>query len=336
MDFMVNIDIRKPARPITYRDKILLIGSCFTEHIGNTLEELKFSILQNPNGILFDPVSVCNSLISYTENKQYKEEDLFELNEVWHSWQHHSRFSQTGQQGGLRRINESQEKAHHFLKETDWVIITLGSAFSYRLTSSALSSLSPGPWKEGAGVANCHRAPAQWFDKHLLAIDEIITHLDECYHRLMQFNHGLRILFTVSPVRHIRDGVVENNRSKARLIEAVHHLVNKFDRLHYFPAYELVIDVLRDYRFYDVDLVHPNYMATEFVLQKFAESCIDNEARQLMQEIRKIVIARKHKAFQPDTQVHRQFLAAHFDKTQVLQAKYPFLDFSEELAYFRQ
>jgi hypothetical protein len=146
----------------------------------------------------------------------------------------------------------------------------------------------------------------------------------------------LNIIFTVSPVRHIRDGVIDNNRSKARLIEAVHSIVNKFDRLYYFPAYELVIDVLRDYRFYDIDMVHPNYMATEFVLEKFAETCIDDESQQLMQEIKKITIARKHRAFQPETKSHQQFLITHFEKTKMLQEKYPFLYLKEELFYFSQ
>jgi hypothetical protein len=330
MDFMVNIDIKKLVSPISYRDKILLAGSCFTEHIGNTLQELKLPVLQNPNGILFDPASVCNSLVSYVENKKYPEDDLFQLNEVWHSWQHHSRFSNTNKKEAVRIINESQQKAHDFLKEATWIIITLGSSFSYRLTTQATN-----PGIEGTGVANCHRAPAQWFDKHLLGIDEIISLLDTCYHRLLQFNPDLNILFTVSPVRHIRDGVVQNNRSKARLIEAVHHMVNKFDRLHYFPAYELVIDVLRDYRFYDTDLVHPNYMATEYVLNQFAISCIDEESQLLMQEIKKIIIARKHKAFQPDTKAHRQFLDSHLEKVKALKNKYPFLDLNEEMRYFR-
>jgi hypothetical protein len=140
----------------------------------------------------------------------------------------------------------------------------------------------------------------------------------------------------VSPVRHIRDGVIENNRSKARLLESVHHLVNKFDQLYYFPAYELVIDVLRDYRFYDVDLVHPNYMATEFVLEKFTETCIDEESQELIREVKDIVIARKHKAFQPATNAHRQFLKTYFEKAKTLQKKYPFIDLEEEVLYFSQ
>lgn len=333
MDFMLNIDLPKASRQINYKDKILLTGSCFTEHIGNSLAELKFSTLQNPNGILFDPQSVCRSLLSYIENRQYNEKDFFQLNDVWHSWQYHSRFSNTNLPDAVRLVNESQQKAHVFLKEADWIIMTLGSSFTYQLSETA-----PPPQEGVRGksvtVANCHRAPAQWFNKYLLAIDEIVSMLDHCIRQLLHFNSKLRIIFTVSPVRHIRDGVVDNNRSKARLIESVHQLINKSDRLHYFPAYELVVDVLRDYRFYDIDLVHPNYMATEFVLEKFTESCIDEDTQQLLPEVKKIVTARKHKAFQPAAKAHRQFLEIHFKKTKELQGKYPFLNLQEEMNYF--
>ena len=332
MQFQLPINIKSPEIRINYRDKILLTGSCFTEHIGNSLRELKFSTLQNPNGILFDPRSVCNSLISYIENKQYKKEDLFYLNEIWNSWEHHSRFSNINADDTLKIINESQQQAHNFLKDTDWLIITLGSSFSYRLTSEA----TLGGLQNNNGVANCHRAPSQWFNKHLLSIDETISLLDTSYHRLKQFNPRLKIIFTISPVRHIRDGVIENNRSKARLIEAVHHMVNKFPGLYYFPAYELVIDVLRDYRFYDVDMVHPNYPATEFVMEKFNESFIDEQSQQLMEEIKKIVIARKHKAFQPETNAHKTFLKAHLEKAKELQLKFPFIDLKEEIEYFNK
>jgi hypothetical protein len=336
MDFMINIDLKKPSKQINYKDKILLVGSCFTEHIGNSLEELKFSVLQNPNGILFDPFSVGQSLVSYIQNNQYNENDFFQLSEVWHSWKHHSRFSNTNLEEAVRIINESQKRAHQFLREADWIIITLGSSFSYQLTKLAKAvKVSPfGGDLEEAGVANCHRAPAQWFHKHLMTINEIISNLDSAFEELFQFNSNLNIIFTVSPVRHIRDGVVDNNRSKARLLEAVHHLVNKYEKVNYFPAYELVIDVLRDYRFYDTDLVHPNYMATEFVLEKFAETFIDEPTQKLMQEVKSIMIARKHKAFQPDTAAHKQFLKAFFEKTKVLKEKYPFLNLNEEMKYF--
>jgi hypothetical protein len=143
----------------------------------------------------------------------------------------------------------------------------------------------------------------------MLGIDETVSALDYCIHRLFKYNPKLQIIFTVSPVRHLRDGVVENNRSKARLIEAVHHMVNKFDRLHYFPAYELVIDVLRDYRFYDADLAHPNYMATEFVLEKFTETCIDEKALPLMKELKALAIARKHRPMHAASEAHRRFMS---------------------------
>lgn len=331
---MINIDLKKPSQQISYEDKILLIGSCFTEHIGNSLEELKFAVLQNPNGILFDPHSVSQSLASYVQNKQYNEKDFFYLNEVWHSWHHHSRYSNTNLQEAVLNINQSQEKAHEFLKQAKWLIITLGSAFSYKLAEQAVKTTEFS--QNGLGIANCHRAPAQWFNKYLMTIDEIIFELDQCLQKVFQFNSTLNIIFTVSPVRHIRDGIVDNNRSKARLIEAVHHLISKSDKLFYFPAYELVIDVLRDYRFYDVDLVHPNYMATEFVLQKFAESFITESTQKLMQEVKNIVIARKHKAFQPETIAHKQFLKTHFEKANALQSKYPFLNLKEELSYFAE
>jgi hypothetical protein len=319
-------------KPIHYTDKILLTGSCFTEHIGNALAETKFSVFQNPNGILFDPASVCRSLLSYIENKTYHQEDLFKLNDVWHSWDHHSRFSNVDPKEAVEKINASQKAANAFLKKANWLIITLGSSYSYRLAGA------PGPSGRNGdtGVANCHRAPAQWFNKYLLEIHETVTLLEDCYNALMRFNPGLNVILTVSPVRHLRDGVVDNNRSKARLIEAVHHMTAAFGNVFYFPAYELVVDVLRDYRFYDIDLAHPNYMATEFVLEKFSQTCIDDFSRQLMQDVKKIVIARKHRALQPETNAHRDFLKSFYEKTKSLHDEYPFLRLEDELSYFSQ
>ena len=323
MDLMLPISIPKAPRLINHRQKILSIGSCFTEHIGNALKDLKFEVLQNPNGILFDPASVCNSLISYVRNEAVQEEGLFPLNELWHSWQHHSRFSGTNKQEVLEQVNRSTAGAHQFLKEAAWLVITLGSSFSYRLVQQQL-----------APVANCHRAPAQWFQKHMMTVDESIAALDNAIHQLFRLNPALSVIFTISPVRHIRDGVIENNRSKARLIEAVHHLVNKFDGLYYFPAYELVIDVLRDYRFYDIDMVHPNYTATGFVLEQFLQAHTSDETRALCEEIKKIMIARRHKASHPSTGAHKRFLATHFEKTKSLQKQHPYLNLDEEIKYF--
>lgn len=284
--------------------------------------EMKFDALQNPNGILFDPLSVAHSLISYLEPDYYAAHDLFLHDELWQSWKHHGRFADTIQENVLGSINKSQESAHIFLKTTDWLVITLGSAFVYILK------------EQNKYVANCHRAPANWFTKKLLPIEEMLAALDETLHRLLAFNPKLQIVFTVSPVRHIRDGVIENNRSKARLIEVAHQLVNKFNRTYYFPAYELVIDVLRDYRFYDKDLVHPNYAATKYVLENFMEYYVEPESRILAEEIRKLQVSCKHKALHPQTHAHRRFLKEQYEKTLELAGKHPFLDFKQELLHF--
>ena len=338
---MLDIQLPKAAKTITHQHKILSIGSCFTEHIAGALKELKFDVLQNPNGILFDPASVCSSLLSYVNNKQYSNEDLFQLNELWQSWQHHSRFSGISNKEVLSNINRSQNQAHLFLKDADWLIITLGTSFSYRLIRSnqpgneqLSNAIEKSP--ELIPVANCHRAPAQWFQKHLMTVSEIIGALDNTIHQLFLFNKKLNIIFTISPVRHIRDGVVDNNRSKARLIEAVHHLVNKFDRLFYFPAYELVIDILRDYRFYSEDMVHPNYLATDFVLEKFLSSYTSEETKSLIEEVKKVLIARRHKPSHPSTEAHKKFLQINIEKLKKLQQQYPLISFEEEIDFFQR
>jgi hypothetical protein len=271
---------------------------------------------------MFDPASVATNLQAYINNKQYKKEDLFYLNELWQSWNHHSIFSGMDAVEVLLNINRSQQQAHEFLREADWLIITLGSSFSYRLSES------------GIAVANCHRAPAQYFGKHLLDIDETVLALTSCLDSLSAFNKKVNVIFTISPVRHIRDGVVENNRSKARLIEAVHLLVASSDRYHYFPAYEIVIDVLRDYRFFDIDMVHPNYQATEFVFNKFLEAFIAEDCQKVMEEVKRIVTAYRHKPFQPGTEAHQNFLKTFCEKAQKLQMQYPNLDLTREIQYF--
>lgn len=327
MEWMLKWDAPPNAVQIDHREKILLTGSCFTEHIGNSLSDMKFSILQNPNGILFDTLSVCRSLCSYVENRQLSINELFPLNEAWHSWEHHSAFSHPEAEASVRKINHSVQEAHEFLASAKWLVITLGSSFSYQLTASS-------PFAHGRAVANCHKAPAQWFTKYLIPIEEQLAVLEETIRLLRHYNPGLHIIFTVSPVRHIRDGVVENNRSKARLLETVHTLVQQLEGVYYFPAYELVIDVLRDYRFYDIDLVHPNYPATQFVLEHFIKSFVNAETKKIIEALRPIIIAMKHKAFHPESVAHKKFLLSHLEKTQQLQQQYPHLNLSRELAYF--
>jgi len=337
MKLMLDIAIDNIEPSIAYGDKILLIGSCFTRHIGDSLKKLKFDVLQNPNGILFGPESIGNSLMSYVQNYQYQTEDLFPLDELWHSWRHHSDYSQPQLKDSLQMMNASQSRAHTFLKEADWLIVTFGSAYTYELTEWGRknSADSPAFLKSISGfVANCHRAPANWFTKLLLPTAQIIAIWEESIAALQAINPKLKIIFSISPVRHIRDGVVGNNRSKARLIDAVHHLCEKNAQAHYFPAYELLIDVWRDYRFYDSDLVHPNYLATEMVLEKFAEAAFAPHTQQIVKEMKELATAVNHKALHPTSLAHLAFRKKYAEKIRVLQAKYPEINFEKEMAFF--
>jgi hypothetical protein len=322
MQLQLKLDIQPLDQPITYKDKLLLTGSCFTEHISDRLAQRKFRTLANPNGILFNPLSVANTLNAYAEGRQYDESELFYLNELWNSWDHHTRFSDIDKGKALEFINSSQREASGWIREADWVIITLGSAFQYYLKEN------------GRPVANNHRAPAQWFERRLLSIDSIVEVLSKALENILSVNSGAKFLFTVSPVRHIKDGVVENNRSKGRLIEAVHKLCEQVEQAHYFPSYELVIDILRDYRFYDIDFVHPNYLATQYVWEQFAIACIAPGERKIMAEVKELAIARGHRSRFPETEAHKKFLESYKEKAISLMKQYPFLDLNEEVAYF--
>ena len=328
MKFRFEFDIKKLPEPITHQHKLLLMGSCFTENIGEKLDKYKFATLQNPNGILFNPVSVAEALTDYIEAKEFTNEDLFHYNEAWHSWKHHSRFSGITAKEALEKINASAKTAHRFLKETGYIFITLGSSWIYTLTEKALNA------KPGAVAANNHKAPSGWFYRRLMTNEEVLKVLDNIIHRLFLFNEKVNIIFTISPVRHLREGVIENNRSKAILIQAVHHLVDKFDRLYYFPAYELVLDDLRDYRFYAEDLVHPNYFATQYVWQKFVNACMSEKTKAVMDEIHAINLAYQHKPFNPSSEQHKKFLQSFLEKTKTLQEQHPYLNFEKEINFF--
>ncbi len=324
MELLLPFRIIPSSHKISYTDKIIFIGSCFTEEIGKMMKELKFDVLQNPNGILYDPLSISSALNSYIEDKQYKQDDLFLLNELWHSWQHHSIFSGMNKEMVLQNINHSQTEAHLFVKNASWLIITLGTSYNYQLKTS----LQP--------VANCHKAPQDFFEKKLLSVEEIISCLSNVISNLQSYNAGIKIIFTVSPVRHIKDGVIENNRSKARLIEAVHSIKEDNENIFYFPAYELIIDVLRDYRFYKDDLVHPTETAIAFVFENFCNAYIDERGKKLLEEIKPIIAATNHKPFQAESAAHKKFRATQLEKINILKMNFPFIDFSKEEKFFSQ
>ena len=335
MELHLEFSPRPFSQKINHRHHLLLVGSCFTENIGSKLKQLKFSVLENPNGILFNPVSIAKSVQSYIQNKQYTADNLFYQNECWNSWEHHTRFSHPQKEECLRMINQSQQAAHDFLKKANWLLLTVGSAFVYELFGSPefIPMQSGG---DGGVVANCHKVPTDKFNKRLLGIDEIKNVLKDMLTDVFNFNAGIQIIFTISPVRHLRDGFVENNRSKAALIQAIHQLVDANERLFYFPAYELVIDDLRDYRFYAEDMVHPNYAATNYVWDKFIDTSVDDNSQALMKEINVINAARNHKPFNPTSEQHKKFLQTNLEKIVQLQKRYPYLGFENEKQYFSQ
>jgi hypothetical protein len=328
MKFHFEFEIKKLPNPISHNHQLLLIGSCFTENIAARLRSYKFHSIENPNGIIFNPVSVAECIISYIENKIIGNDDLFYLNEAWHSWKHHSKYSSVNVEESVNKINQSTAEAHEFLKTSDYIFITLGSAWVYRLTEMALNG------KPGSVAANNHKAPSEWFNRKLLSVEDVLSVLDNAIHRLFIYNPKIRIIFTISPVRHLREGVIENNRSKSILIQAVHHLCDKFEKIYYFPAYELVIDDLRDYRFYAEDLVHPNYAATQYVWEKFVGSCMNEETQELLTKIEEINRAFNHKAFNSKSVQHRKFLASYYQKSKAIIAWYPHIDLKTEMEYF--
>lgn len=328
MKFRLELDIKPFSTQLDIEDHLLLTGSCFTDHIGRKLSGAKFSVLENPNGIVFNPVSIYQCIETWIANRKYTANDLFYYNELWTSWDFHGRFSHPDVDACLSEMNAAVENAHHFLKKANWVIITLGSAFVYTLNGNELGT-------QNMVVANCHKVPANKFEHRLLSFDETKETLQKTVRILRAFNPQLNVMFTVSPVRHYREGLVENNLSKGVLLNAVAAALQEYSQVYYFPSYELVIDDLRDYRFYAEDLVHPNYAATEYVWQKFLEACINEPSRSIISKLNDIRIAFQHKPHHAGSVQHQKFLHSYYEKTMQLQQEFPFLNLSDELDYFK-
>ena len=331
MKLRLEIEVKNAGFYISHQDRLFLTGSCFTENIGNKFTQLKFNNIQNPHGILFNPVSVCNSIKEYVHPKEYTSKDLFYYNEAWHSWNHHSRFSSPFQQESLNMINVSNKAAHEYLKHADYLFITFGSSWVYTFTAEALGAVA------GNVASNNHKAPANWFRKRLLSSTETFLMMEEMMKAVLSINPNIKFIYTISPVRHIREGFIENNRSKAVLIDAVHSTINHNPQnTFYFPSYEIVIDDLRDYRFYSEDMVHPNYLASDYVWEKMVKAYMKEETLQLNKTIEEVNIAFKHKPFNPTSNQHKTFLQNYFHKVKTLQETYTYMDFSKELHYFNQ
>ena len=329
MKFKLTLEANKSATTIHYQDKIMLMGSCFTENIGAKLHRHLFEVKENPHGILFNPISVIGALRDYIDNKQYNAADLFELNDLFNSWHHHTRFSDITASATLTKINNSISDAHTYLKGADKLVITLGSAWLYCLTDVA-------PSGAGLVVANNHKAPANWFEKKLMDPVELAAQLQKIVTAIQAFNNKIHIIFTISPVRHLREGLIENNRSKSVLIYAVHDVIAKLKRVDYFPAYEYVIDDLRDYRFYAEDLVHPNYAATNYVWDKLVSTYFSEDTQLIMGEVAELQLAKQHKPFNKASIAHQAFLQKSLIKTQALQSKYPYLPMTDFITFFSE
>ena len=322
MEFFLPFQIQSFPFSISYDEKIVFIGSCFSEEIGNRLADLKFDVLQNPNGILYDPLSISQAIFSYIENAQVGQENLFELNGLWHSWKHHSSFSGVNKNEVATKIISSQNQAYSFFKEAKYLIITFGTAYYYQLK------------KDKEVVANCHKAPSHFFEKKLLAVQEMIEVTIQAIKALQRFNPSIKIILTISPVKHVRDGIIENNRSKARLIEATHSIIEQQENVFYFPSFELVNDILRDYRFYKSDLVHPADSAIDFVFEKFSDSFFDMQTKKIMDEIKKIKLAVNHKTLFKESEGHKKFVEAQLKNVRKLQKIYPYINLTTEEKYF--
>ncbi|NUQ26671.1 MAG: GSCFA domain-containing protein [Saprospiraceae bacterium] len=313
-----------PAFPfhLHHADQLVCMGSCFAEHIGSRLQSGKFQVELNPFGILYNPVSIAQALGFLADQRQYAPEDLFLHNECWHSFDHHGAFSGLDAEETAFHINERVRQGGLALRYASTLIITLGSAHVFVLKSNSRI------------VANCHKLPGSDFDRRRLSVEETVAALSKAIERARQLNPALRIILTVSPVRHIRDGLVENQRSKATLLLAAADLCSSLPEVYYFPAYELLTDDLRDYRFYESDLIHPNDMAIDYIWQYFHDACFDENTQYLLRRIHAITSAARHRPFFTQTKAHQDFVRRQLDAITELNDEYPHLDFSEERRLF--
>ncbi len=310
---------------ISHTDKIVLMGSCFAESIGEKLVENKFNCLVNPNGILFNPSSIAVALHSYIKNDENIK--IGDNNGPNFSFDHHGSFSKNTIEELRTEVLTARKQAHQFLKEAKFLIITFGSAYVFRYI------------KDMQIVANCHKLPQQDFLKDLLRVDDIVSEYSHLINDLRDFNPELKIIFTISPVKYLRDGIIYNNLSKAILIQSVHQMVSatsnpKSTLLNYFPAYELVNDDLRDYRFYKEDMAHPNEQAINYVWGKFTDTYFNTATKNLNVQITELIKATSHRPIHENTEKHSQFKKAYLQKCQQLEQEFSFLNFNKEKKYF--
>jgi hypothetical protein len=316
MNFTTKIPIAKSNAPIDYSSKIVSIGSCFADNIGEKFDFFKFQTTSNPFGIIFNPVSIEKIIDRAVNLIYFTEADLFFYNELWHCYEVHSDLSTDNKEEFVSNLNQILKETNQQLITTTHLIITYGTSWVYKLKSSK------------SVVANCHKVPQNQFDKEILSVEEIEKSIQNSIDFIRKANLNCNLIFTISPVRHLKDGFIENQLSKAHLITAVQKIsIHQLSNIHYFPSYEIVMDELRDYRFYAQDMLHPNSIAIDYIWERFCESTIVEEANSIMQEVESIQKGMTHRPFRPQSISHIKFLKSLNEKAALLKAQFPFMDF---------
>jgi hypothetical protein len=317
MRFRTEVEVKPFAEKIDHNSKIFSVGSCFADNMAGALSDVKFKVTSNPTGVLFNPASIHDSLIRLAENKLLTNNDLHTTGDMWFSYDFHSSFNGTEPIGVLKNMNQSIECGHNALMDSDWVIITFGTAWVYHLNTS------------GKIVANCHKQPASNFTRRRLSIEDIVDMYDGLMRGVLA---DKQIIFTVSPVRHLGDGADENFLSKSILKVAIAEIVERFDNAHYFPAYEILNDDLRDYRFYGEDMCHPSTLAVEYIRDKFFETILSEQAMKILPQILKICKSRNHNPLNKDSESYLNFCQMQLDKIAQLSE----VDFEQERLHFER
>ncbi len=315
--FRTIVSAASPRFGISYQTRLMSIGSCFSENIGRKFLESKFNININPFGQQYNPLSIAHAINLLLENKPFTQNDLVYHDELWHSFAHHGSFSGDSKEEVLNNINTRLQKAAEDLRTADVLFLTFGTSHIFELKET------------GRVVSNCHKMPSSVFNQRLVSPQEIVDTLVNVLTRLKTYHPKLKTVFTVSPVRYFAFGHYENSVSKAHLFTAIHQLQKSNPDFYYFPAYEMVIDDLRDYRFYAEDMLHPNNQATEYVWQRLCETMLAKESVEIMKELQEITQAAGHRPRNPYTEAHGKFIEKYLTKINELKQKYG-LDFTEE------
>jgi hypothetical protein len=319
MEFRTRVDIPISDVPVNHSTGIMLFGSCFSSYIGSKLRQCKFTVDVNPFGILFNPLSISNAIQRLLRGKGIGEADLVQRQGIYHSFMHHGEFSSPDKQVCLDAISTRFTRATNALQEADLLLVTFGTAYVYR-------------WRgTGEVVANCHKFPESDFHRTRLSVQEIVEQWSALIEELTALRPTMKWVFTVSPIRHWKDGAHENQVSKSTLHLAIDELQKRFEGdVRYFPAYEIVLDELRDYRFYNEDMLHPSPVAVEYVWQRFAETFFTLRTRAINREWEDIRKSLDHRPVHPGSESHRTFLEQTALRLKEFERKYPFISCEEE------